>query len=104
MYEVTEEEKTFENLLQTIPMTASITSSPEIRPHVTHRMHSYTVPYATTSAEYIALIDQNRLVGNINPKDFENRLIEQLKTNEEYQLVQHINHFYLYKRMTPEID
>ena len=98
MYQPTKEDKEFEAILQKIPQRASITASPEIRPHTTHREKAYTLPVATTSADFIALIDQNRMVGNYDPKDFELRLRDQLKTSKDYTLVKHIGHFYLYKR------
>lgn len=99
MYQPTKEDKEFEALLQKIPQDASITASPEIRPHITHREKAYTLPVATASADFIALIDQNRMVGNYNPKDFELVLRDQLKTSKDYSLVKHIGHFYLYKRI-----
>lgn len=99
MYQPTKEDKEFEALLQRIPQDALITASPEIRPHITHREKAYTLPVATTSADFIALIDQNRMVGNYNPKDFELILRDQLKTSKDYTLIKHIGHFYLYKRI-----
>lgn len=99
MYKVTDEDRKFEKLLQAIPQNASITASPEIRPHVTHRENSFTTPVATDSADFIALIDQNRIVGNYEPKDYELILRDQLKTSKKYSLVEHIGHFYLYKKM-----
>ena len=98
MYQPTKEDKEFEALLQKIPQDASITASPEIRPHTTHREKAFTLPVATASADFIALIDQNRMVGNYDPKDFELRLRDQLKTSKDYALVKHTGHFYLYKR------
>jgi len=98
MYHPTKEDLEFEALLQKIPQDASITASPEIRPHTTHREKAYTLPTATASADFIALIDQNRMVGNYDPKDFELVLRDQLKTSRNYALVKHIGHFYLYQR------
>ena len=98
MYQPSKEDKEFEALLQKIPQDASITASPEIRPHTTHREKAFTLPVATASADFIALIDQNRMVGNYDPKDFELRLQDQLKTSKDYALIKHTGHFYLYKR------
>ncbi len=98
IYNVTNEDKEFENLLKKIPESASITASPEIRPHVTHREYSFTLPAATSSADFIALIDQNRIVGNYDPKEFELVLRDQLAQSTDYILIKHIGHFYLYKK------
>lgn len=101
MYEVTDKDKQFEELLAKIPQDASVTSSPEIRSHVTHRVKSFTLPrYADTdTVDYIAIIDQNRLVGDYSPKEFELGLIDRLSKGHTYQLVQHIDHFYLFKKI-----
>ena len=86
--------------LQRIPRDASVTASPEIRPHTTHRERAYTLPVATASADFIAIIDQNRMVGDYEPKDFELRLVEALNSGDKYSLVKHIGHFYLYQKNT----
>ncbi len=101
MYEPTKEDRAFEKLLQSIPQSASVTASPEIRPHTTHRAQAFTLPDATSSADFIAIIDQNRMVGNYDPKDFELRLMETLNAEKKYDLVQQIGHFYLYQRRGP---
>jgi hypothetical protein len=54
---------------------------------------------ATGSADFIALIDQNRMVGNYTPKDFELKLIEGLRNNQNYRLIKHLGHFYLYQKV-----
>jgi uncharacterized membrane protein len=97
-YDVSEEDREFEALLRTIPESASVTASPEIRPHITHRENAYTMPDATSSADFIAVIDQNRLPGDYNPKDFELELIRVLDESTAHTLVKKIGHFYLYKR------
>lgn len=97
-YDVSEEDRQFEALLRMIPETASVTASPEIRPHITHRENAYTMPDATSSADFIAIIDQNRLPGDYNPKEFELELIRVLNERKEYTLVSRIGHFSLYKR------
>lgn len=99
MYEITEEDKKFEQLLATIPKNATVTSSPEIRPHVTHRVNSFTLPRYADSADYVAIIDQNRLVGDYNPKQFELILVKKLMSSNTYQLVNHIGHFYLFEKI-----
>ena len=97
-YDVSEEDRKFEELLRMIPESASVTASPEIRPHITHRENAYTMPDATSSADFIAIIDQNRLPGDYNPKTFELELIRVLDESTTYSLVKQIGHFYLYKR------
>ena len=97
-YAVSEEDQKFEALLRTIPEDASVTASPEIRPHITHRENAYTMPDATSSADFIAIIDQNRLPGDYNPKGFELELIRVLDTSNTHTLVERIGNFYLYKR------
>lgn len=97
-YEVSDEDRAFEKVLQQIPADKSVTASPEIRPHITHREHADTMPDATRSADFIAIIDQNRLPGDYNPKEFELELLKVLQDSPSHTLVSHIGHFYLYKR------
>lgn len=99
MYNATEEDKKFEEILQKIPEEASITASSEIRPHITHRKSAFNLPSATQSAQYIAIIDQNRIVGDYELKDFEGRLLKALAESKDHELVEQIDHFYLYKRI-----
>jgi hypothetical protein len=98
MYHVSSQDVAFDKILQTIPQDATVTASPEIRSHITHRENAYTLPDATSSAQFIAIIDQNRLVGNYSPKTFELGLVSVLQKNKKFTLVSHINHFYLYKK------
>lgn len=100
MYTATSDEIEFEKLLQKIPSTASVTASPEVRPHVTHREYAYTMPTATSSADFIAIIDQNRIVGDYNKKEFELELIKHLNTSPHHTLVKKLGHFSLYKKKT----
>ena len=76
-----------------------MTASLEIRPHVSHREHAYTIPSATQSAKYIALITQNRLVSNYNPKEIENELIPRMLRDINYKLQFRSKHFYLFERV-----
>lgn len=98
VYQVSPQDRQFDESLQKIPQSASVTASPEIRPHISHRIDSYTLPVATDSADFIAIIDQNRMIGNYEPKDFELVLRDQLKTSQKYTLIKQIGHFYLYKK------
>jgi len=97
-YIVAEVDKKFEKILQQIPATASVTSSSEIHAHVSQRESSYLLPYATESANFIALIDQNRIIDNAGPKPYEIELIKKLDTEGRYRLTDRVGHFYLYKK------
>jgi len=98
IYQVSDDDRLFEKILSSIPSGASVTSSTEIHAHVSQRRESYILPYATSSAQYIALIDQNRVIDNYGQKPAEKELIRKLNKGKEYELVNHIGHFYLYKR------
>lgn len=97
-YQVTDEDRKFEEILKNIPSSASVTASTEIHAHVTHRENSYIFPYATDSADFIALIDQNRIIDNYGPKPYELELMKKLNKDRVYELQNHIGHFYLYKK------
>jgi hypothetical protein len=97
-YKVSDDDRTFDEALQKIPTDAIVSASPEVRPHVTHRLYSYTLPKATDSANFIAIIDQNRLPGDYGTKDYETQLIHQLRDDDRFTLVTQAGHFYLYKR------
>jgi uncharacterized membrane protein len=99
IYKVTDEDRDFEKVLQNIPKDASITASIEIRPHVNHRKDVYFIPIATESAQFIALITQNRLVGNYEPKEIENRLIPMLLSSKEHIVRYRSEHFYLFEKI-----
>lgn len=99
VYQVSDDDRAFEKILQQLPQDASVTSSTEIHAHVSQRRESYMVPYATSSAQYIALIDQNRVVDNYGPKREEIALIQQLKTDKKYHLINKIGHFYLFQKV-----
>lgn len=102
IYQVSDEDKAFERLLRTIPQGASVTASTEIHAHVTHREHSYILPFGLERAEYVALIDQNRIIDNYGPKPYELSLIKKLSGDPSYALVERIGHFYLYRRAPKE--
>ncbi len=99
VYQVSADDVAFNKLLQQIPKNATVTSSPEVRAHVTRREYSYTLPSAIDTADYIALIDQNRIVGDYSPKTFENELIPKLQTDSHHILVSHLGHFWLFKKI-----
>ena len=98
VYEVTEEDRAFEQALRSIPEGAVVSASGEIRPHITHREHAYTIPAATESAEFIAIINQNRAIGNYESKEYETSLIKDLQNNGDHELVAAYTHLYLFKR------
>jgi uncharacterized membrane protein/uncharacterized membrane protein YbhN (UPF0104 family) len=98
IYQVSEEDKQFEKVIQTIPKNAVVTSSGEIRAHLVQREHSFNLPNATESADYIAILDESRIIGDYRPKEFEIKLIKVLDASPKHELIKHLGHFYLYKR------
>lgn len=98
VYQVTNEDKDFAKVLAAIPQSASVTSSSEIRAHLTKRENSFNLPSATDSAQYVAILDQNRIVGDYSPKEFENALLKEPVFLKTHDLISHIGHFYLFKK------
>jgi len=103
MYEVGQDEIAFEKALKEIPLESSITASSEVRPHLTHRKYAFNLPNMIDNVDYIAMVDQNRIVGDYNPKEFETQLIEKLSVDEDFELIFHQGHFYLFKRMRMKV-
>jgi uncharacterized membrane protein len=97
-YQVSDEDRAFERLLRSIPEDAAVTASTEIHAHVSQREHSYILPFGLESSEYVALIDQNRIIDNYGPKPYELSLIKKLNKDSRYRQVNKIGHFYLYKK------
>jgi hypothetical protein len=85
--------------LKAIPESAVVSASGEIRPHITHREQAYTVPTATDSAQYIAIINQNRTIGDYDAKSYEISLIKDLKNMPNFELIAAYKHLYLFKRL-----
>jgi len=98
MYSVGQDEKDFEEALKKIPDEASITASSEVRTHLTHRTNAYNLPNMVDEVSYIAMVDQNRIVGDYNPKEFENDLIQKLMKMNTHELLFHQGHFWLFKK------
>lgn len=98
MYEVGPDEIAFEKELSKIPAEASVVASSEIRSHVAHRAHVYNLPEMTDRVDFLALVDQNRIVGDYGPKEYETKLIQELLLNPKMVEVFHQGHFYLFKR------
>ena len=99
MYQVTEVETEFKEVLKRIPKKASTTSSSEIRPHLTHRLESYNLPNGLDS-DYIAMTSRNRIVGDNFEKGFETSLIEKLNQDENYQQIYQKGDYYLFRRVS----
>jgi len=97
MYEVTDVEVEFKEILERIPKNASTTASSEIRPHLTHRLESYNLPNGLDS-DYIAMTLRNRIVGDNFVKDFENSSIDKLNNDEKYELIFQKGDYYLFKK------
>ncbi|MCL5409368.1 MAG: DUF2079 domain-containing protein [Patescibacteria group bacterium] len=103
VYRTDQDDYQFENVLQKIPKEASVAASGEVRPHVSHRINSYSLPTYTNQTDYIALIDQNRLIGDSSPHSFEVGLIKQFsQPDSQFMLVTHLGHFYLYKNVNSQ--
>lgn len=98
MYYRTQDEINFQKALKQIPLSAIVTSSSEIRPHIVNHRLSYNLPNGIDQSDYIAIVDQNRLVGDYEPKEFENQLISRLQLDQKFQLIFQQGHFYLYQR------
>ncbi len=98
-YQVTSEDQEFRKILRTIPKKAIVTSSGEIRAHLSTRENSFTLPGGLNQAEYVAILDQSRIVGDYSPKEFEVELVKKLEKDQNYQLLNHLGHFYLFKRI-----
>lgn len=97
-YHVTQEDREFDKVLRRIPRDASVTSSGEVRPHVARREDSFTLPGGLDQADYVAILDQNRIIGDYEPKEFENALLKDPDFLQTHELVSHIGHFYLFKK------
>lgn len=98
MYAITQEEIDFENALNQIPKNAVITASSEARSHLTHREQAYTLPNIPDNVEYIAIVDQTRVVGDYSLKSFETGLVTRIALEGEWEEIFHENHFYIYKK------
>lgn len=98
LYRVTKDDIEFDKVLKQIPEDASVTSSGEIRPHISRREHSYTLPGNIDNVEYVAILDETRIIGDYSPKEFENALLKDPKFLETHDLVTHMGHFYLFKK------
>lgn len=98
VYKVTQDDREFERVLRTIPSSVSVTATYEIRPHVSQREFSYSLPYASDSADFIALIKEKNISQDPELKSKENLLIDKLFTRRTYSLYKKIGRFYLLKK------
>ena len=99
MYTVTQNDINFANELDKIPQNASVDSSPEIRPHISHRLYAYSFPYGLTSSDYFAIITRNQMIGSITPKIYELDLIQKLERSKKYKIIYHQSPYYLFKKL-----
>lgn len=98
MYQVGDDERRFSQLLRTIPKNASVAASGEIRAHLAKRVNAYTLPHGTDRADYVAILDETRVVGDYTEKEFEINLMKNEDFIRDYELIDNFGHFYLYKR------
>lgn len=102
IYYVGENEKKFAQLLSTIPPEASIAASREIRAHLTHREHAFDINEMAFETEYLALIDQQRYIGNFYPREYEIELKNRLKFDPRYELIFDRGHYSLFRRINSQ--
>ncbi len=99
VYQVSKEDVEFEKLLRQIPPDASVAASGNVRPHVSHRKYAYTLPAGVNDADYIAILTQQRIVGDYNQIEFETKLAEKLKSSNTHQLISNMGDFYLFRKL-----
>ena len=99
MYNVGPAEIDFEKVLEKIPQSATVASSSEVRPHVINHALSYNLPGGVDVADYIAIVSQNRIVGDYEQKPYETPLLAKLKSDSHYQAIYQAEPFYLYKKI-----
>ena len=97
-YQVKPEDREFAEVLSKIPKNASVTSSGEVRPHIARRENSFTLPGHVEDADYVAIIDENRIVGDHLPKEFENSLLKDQRFLQTHDKIYHVGHYYLFKK------
>ncbi len=97
-YRVTANDQWFDEVLQNIPPGASVAASGNVRPHITHRINAYVLPNEATTADYVAILTQERIVGGYNQLYFETNLVQQLLKDPQYHLQSHVGQFYLFKK------
>lgn len=98
VYQVNSEDVQIEKVLMNIPKNASVTSSGEIRPHISLRANSFTLP-GGLSADYVALFTNNRILYDRSPKGFENSLLQDKKFLGSHALLNRIGDFYLFRKI-----
>jgi hypothetical protein len=94
----------FEKELKKIPADASITASSEVRTHLTHREFATNLPHGVGEVDYIAMVDHNHLVGDVEIKPFEGELIRKIQSGEEsrYKEIYHQGEYWLFKKVNLE--
>jgi uncharacterized membrane protein len=98
-YKVGENEKNFEKALAQIPKQSIVASSSEVRPHIINHKLSFNLPGGADQAEYVALVSQNRMVGDYEPKPYETELLGKLENNPKYRAIYQVQPFYLYQKI-----
>jgi uncharacterized membrane protein len=99
IYQVSEEDTKFKEILNKIPPGAKVAASGNIRPHITHREYAYTLPSGTEVADYIAVLTQQRIIGDYRQIEFETKLVEELKSSKTHKLESNMGDFYLFKKL-----
>lgn len=88
-YQVGIAAKNFETALAQIPLSATVVSSSNVRPHVINHRNSFNLPDNAYQSDYVAMSGQ---------KPYETQLISDLKNNTDYQLIYQDDPYYLFKK------
>jgi len=99
MFEPSESDVKFEQLLSQIPSDKSVASSGNIRPHVTHRRDAHVFPSQAQEADYVAILTEERIVGRVIDLEYEKDLVEELKNDFNYVVVFEEGGYWLFRRI-----
>ena len=100
VYKLSSDSEQLADFLRKIPAAVSVTASPEIRPHLTHKAEIYPMPWKIGKSEYLVFTTHNRLFFDHSKKDFESKLLFDLENGKKYpyELVKKFGDFYVYKK------
>jgi uncharacterized membrane protein len=98
-YQVSQDDIEFEKVLRQIPENASVAASGNVRSHITHRNKAHALPGGVDSADYIAILTQERIIGGYNQIEYETNLVKRLQSSNTHQLIRNIGDFYLFRKL-----
>ncbi len=99
MFEPSEVDIRFEQVLQSIPSALSVSSSGNVRPHVTQRQRAHVFPSQAREADYVAILTEERIVGRVIDLEYEKNLVEELRNDPNYIVVFEEDKHLLFKRI-----